>query len=226
LFAALFCIIAVVFLVFGIKGYSMYRDAVTAYPIPQMVSSIQSREHFVEYEELPTIYIDAVISVEDKRFENHCGVDFITISRAVWNDIKAMSFVEGGSTITQQIAKNQYYTQEKKLERKFAEIFTAIELEKYCSKQEIFELYVNTIYFGDGYYGIYDAAKGYFGNEPSELSDYEAILLAGLPNAPSAYSPSTNPELAHSRMKIVLSKMVECDVITQEEAEVILTDGK
>ena len=72
LFAALFCIIAVVFLVFGIKGYSMYRDAVTAYPIPQMVSSIQSREHFVEYEELPTIYIDAVISVEDKRFENHC----------------------------------------------------------------------------------------------------------------------------------------------------------
>ena len=175
---------------------------------------------------MPTIYIDAVISVEDKRFENHCGVDFITISRAVWNDIKAMSFVEGGSTITQQIAKNQYYTQEKKLERKFAEIFTAIELEKYCSKQEIFELYVNTIYFGDGYYGIYDAAKGYFGNEPSELSDYEAILLAGLPNAPSAYSPSTNPELAHSRMKIVLSKMVECDVITQEEAEVILTDGK
>ena len=128
LFAALFCIIAVVFLVFGIKGYSMYRDAVTACPIPQMVSSIQSRENFVEYEELPTIYIDAVISVEDKRFENHCGVDFITISRAVWNDIKAMSFVEGGSTITQQIAKNQYYTQEKKLERKFAEIFTAIEL--------------------------------------------------------------------------------------------------
>lgn len=79
---------------------------------------------------------------------------------------------------------------------------------------------------GDGYYGIYDAAKGYFGKQPSELSDYEAIMLAGLPNAPSAYSPSTNPELAHSRMKIVLSKMVECDVITQEEAEVILTDGK
>lgn len=105
LFAALFCIIAVVFLVFGIKGYSMYRDAVTAYPIPQMVSSIQSRENFVEYEELPTIYIDAVISVEDKRFESHCGVDFIAIGRAVWNDIKAMSFVEGGSTITQQIAK-------------------------------------------------------------------------------------------------------------------------
>lgn len=214
------------FLYLASKGTQCIRDAVTAYPIPKMVSSIQSKENFVEYEELPTIYIDAVISVEDKRFESHCGVDFIAIGRAVWNDIKAMSFVEGGSTITQQIAKNQYYTQEKKLERKFAEIFTAIELEKYCSKQEIFELYVNTIYFGDGYYGIYEAAKGYFGKQPSELSDYEAIMLAGLPNAPSAYSPSTNPELAHSRMQIVLSKMVECNVITQEEAEVILTYGK
>ena len=136
-----------------------------------------------------------------------------------------MSFVEGGSTITQQIAKNQYYTQEKKLERKFAEIFTAIELEQYCSKQEIFELYVNTIYFGNGYYGIYDAAKGYYGKLPSELSDYEAIMLAGLPNAPSAYSLNTNPDLAYSRMKIVLSRMVECGVITQEQANDILANG-
>lgn len=98
-------------------------------------------------------------------------------------------------------------------------------MEKYCSKQEIFELYVNTIYFGDGYYGIYDAAKGYFGKQPSELSDYEAIMLAGLPNAPSAYSLNTNPDLAYSRMKIVLSRMVECGVITQEQANDILANG-
>lgn len=101
LFTALFFITTIIFIVFGVKGYFMYREAVKAYPISQMVSSIQSREHFVGYEELPTIYIDAVISVEDKRFESHCGVDFIAIGRAVWNDIKAMSFVEGGSTITQ-----------------------------------------------------------------------------------------------------------------------------
>lgn len=138
---------------------------------------------------------------------------------------KAMSFVEGGSTITQQIAKNQYYTQEKKLERKFAEIFTAIELEKYCSKQEIFELYVNTIYFGSGYYGIYDAAEGYYGKQPSELSDYEAVMLAGLPNAPSAYSLNVNPDLAYSRMETVLSSMVKCGVIEQEQAEDILKNG-
>lgn len=225
LFTALFFITTIIFIVFGVKGYFMYREAVKAYPISQMVSSIQNRENFVEYDELPTIYIDAVISAEDKRFESHCGVDFIAIGRAVWNDIEAMSFVEGGSTITQQIAKNQYYTQEKKLERKFAEIFTAIELEKYCSKQEIFELYVNTIYFGDGYYGIYDAEKGYYGKLPSELSDYEAIMLAGLPNAPSAYSLNTNPDLAFSRMNIVLSRMVECGVITQEQADDILVNG-
>ena len=225
LFTALFFITTIIFIVFGVKGYFMYREAVKAYPISQMVSSIQNRENFVEYDELPTIYIDAVISAEDKRFESHCGVDFIAISRAVVNDIKAMSFVEGGSTITQQIAKNQYYTQEKKLERKFAEIFTAIELEQYCSKQEIFELYVNTIYFGNGYYGIFDAAKGYFGKLPSELSDYEAVMLAGLPNAPSAYSLNTNPDLAYSRMKIVLSRMVECGVITQEQANDILANG-
>lgn len=183
LFAALFFITTIIFLVFGVKGYFMYREAVKAYPISQMVSSIQNRENFVEYDELPTIYIDAVISAEDKRFESHCGVDLIAISRAV------------------------------------------IELEQYCSKQEIFELYVNTIYFGNGYYGIYDAAKGYYGKLPSELSDYEAIMLAGLPNAPSAYSLNTNPDLAYSRMKIVLSRMVECGVITQEQANDILTNG-
>ena len=89
LFAALFFITTIIFLVFGVKGYFMYREAVKAYPISQMVSSIQNRENFVEYDELPTIYIDAVISAEDKRFESHCGVDLIAISRAVVNDIKA-----------------------------------------------------------------------------------------------------------------------------------------
>ena len=93
LFTALFFITTIIFIVFGVKGYFMYREAVKAYPISQMVSSIQNRENFVEYDELPTIYIDAVISAEDKRFESHCGVDLIAISRAVVNDIKAMSGV-------------------------------------------------------------------------------------------------------------------------------------
>lgn len=91
------------------------------------------------------------------------------------------------------------------MERKFAEIFAAWEVEKQYDKEDIFELYVNTIYFGSGYYGIYEAAEGYFGKEPSELTEYEAVMLAGLPNAPSAYSPDTSPELAKQRMSQVLT---------------------
>lgn len=204
---------------FGIKGYHMYQDAVEEMPISEKVATIRQMDHFVEYEELPDIYIDAVISVEDKRFEEHHGVDYLAICRAVWNDFRTLSFAEGGSTITQQLMKNEYFTQEKKLERKFAEIFAAWEVEKQYDKEDIFELYVNTIYFGSGYYGIYEAAEGYFGKEPSELTEYEAVMLAGLPNAPSAYSPDTSPELAKQRMSQVLDRMVECEVLTQSEAD-------
>lgn len=207
---------------FGIKGYNMYRDAVEKTPISEKVESIRGMEGFTEYGELPKIYVDAVISVEDKRFWSHSGIDVLAIGRAMWNDLQTMSFAEGGSTITQQIAKNEYFTQEKKLERKFAEIFLALELEADYSKQEIFELYVNTVYFGSGYYGIHDAAQGYYGKEPSELSDYEAVMLAGLPNAPSAYSPDSSPELAKQRMKQVLDRMVDCGKMTEEKADKLL----
>lgn len=210
---------------FGIQGYNMYRDAVEQTPINEKVESIRSRDGFTEYEELPKTYVNAVISVEDKRFWSHHGIDYLAIGRAAWNDIQTMSFAEGGSTITQQLMKNEYFTQEKKLERKFAEVFAAWEIEKEYSKEDIFELYVNIIYFGSGYYGIYDAAEGYFGKEPSKLTDYEAVMLAGLPNAPSAYSPDASPELARQRMKQVLSRMVECKVISQEEANRIFSES-
>lgn len=223
LLAVLLAIALVVGIVFGVKGYRMYQDAIAETPIRETVESIQNMEHFTSYEQLPPVYIDAVISAEDHRFWSHGGIDLIAIGRALWNDIRTLSFAEGGSTITQQLAKNEYFTQEKKLERKFAEIFVAFDLEAAYTKEEIFECYVNTIYFGSGYYGIYDASWGYFGKEPSELTDYEAVLLAGLPNAPSVYSPDENPELAQQRMKQVLTRMVECDVVSQQWAEDLLT---
>ena len=210
--------------VFGIKGYDMYREAVKNMPMEEKVASIRQMDHFISYEELPSIYVDAVISAEDKRFFSHNGVDLLAIARAAFHDIKAMSFVEGGSTISQQLMKNQYFTQEKKLERKFAEIFAAIRLEKLCGKEEILELYVNTIYFGSGYYGIYEASMGYFGKEPSELSDTEAIMLAGLPNAPSAYSLDQNPDLARQRMNQVIDRMVACNKLTEERAQELRND--
>ena len=212
-------------LLFVNNGYNMYKEAIESMPLEEKVSEIRAKENYAKFSELPQMYVDAVISVEDKRFYKHNGIDILAIGRAAINDIKAMSYVEGGSTITQQLAKNMYFTQEKKMERKIAEVFMAWNIEDNYTKEEIFELYVNTIYFGDGYYGIYDAAKGYFGKEPSELSDYEAIMLAGLPNAPSSYSLDTNPELAKQRMRQVLIRMIDCNVMTVNRAEELLSES-
>lgn len=210
--------------VYAAKGYKMYIDATGAFPVENKAEEIQSAENFVKYDELPEFYVKAVISVEDRRFEKHGGVDPIAVGRAIIHDIQAKAPVEGGSTITQQLAKNLYYTQEKKLERKFAEVFTAFEFEKKFSKEEIFELYVNTIYFGSNYYGISEAAQGYYGAEVSELTEYECAMLAGIPNAPSAYSPDASPELAKQRLVQVLDNMVENKDIDSAKARQLTVD--
>ncbi len=204
------------------KGYNMYKEAINKTPLEEKVEEIKSKENYITISELPQIYINAVISVEDHRFYKHNGIDIIAICRAAVNDIKAMSFVEGGSTITQQIAKNEYFTQEKKVTRKIAEVFMAFEIEKNYDKDEILELYINTIYFGNGYYNIQDAARGYFGKELEDLNDAECIMLAGIPNAPSVYAPTENPKLAKERQIQVANKMVEYGYLTEEEANKIL----
>lgn len=213
-------IAAVVMIVSAVQGYNMYKDAVKKYPPVQMAELLRG-EDFVRMEELPDFYIKAVICAEDKRFYSHKGVDPKAIARALAHDIRTFSFEQGGSTITQQLAKNFYYTQDKRPERKFAEIFTAFDIEKEFSKEDIFELYVNSIYFGDGYYGIAAAAEGYYGKKPLELTDYESAMLAGIPNAPSVYSPNKSPELAEQRLKQVLERMAECGEITAEQSSKI-----
>ena len=157
-------------------------------------------EHYTNYEELPEIYIQAVISVEDKRFFQHPGIDVKSICRAIIHNIQAGALVEGGSTITQQLAKNLYFDQEKSFLRKIAEAFMAFDIEGHYTKEEIFEWYVNTIYFGEGYYGIGSACLGYYGKEPEAMTDEEAMTLAGIPNAPSLYNPIANQELCRERM--------------------------
>lgn len=210
--------------VYASKGYKMYIEATGAFPVENKAEEIQSAENFVTYEELPEFYVKAVISVEDRRFEKHGGVDPIAVGRAIIHDIQAKAPVEGGSTITQQLAKNLYYTQEKKLERKFAEVFTAFEFEKKFSKEEIFELYVNTIYFGSNYYGISEAAQGYYGAEVSALTEYECAMLAGIPNAPTAYSLDSSHELAKQRLAQVLDNMVENEDIDTVKAKSLIMD--
>ena len=209
-------------LVYVGAGYGMYKEAIEAVPLEEKVSEIREKEDYTTIDELPQMYINAVISVEDKRFFSHPGIDIMAIGRAALNDIKAMSFVEGGSTITQQLVKNMYFTQEKKITRKVAEVFMAFDIEKAYDKKEILELYLNTSYFGDGYYTVKEATRGYWGKEPEDMTDYECIMLAGIPNAPSAYAPTANPDLARQRQRQVAEKMIDNGFLTEEEAEKIL----
>ena len=202
-------------------GYELYAQALEECPVQEMAERIESKPDYTPVDELPQIYLDAVISVEDHRFYSHPGVDLLAIGRAAFNDLRTLSFAEGGSTITQQLAKNLYFRQEKQLTRKIAEVFVALDLEKSYSKDEIFELYVNSIYFGDGYYGIGSASLGYFELEPSKMNDYESTLLAGVPNAPSRYAPSKYLDRAEKRKLQVLRRMEACGYYSREEAETV-----
>lgn len=199
--------------IFALLGWNMHRDAVRERPVRQVYAELSAEEHFVRFEDLPEFYVNAVTATEDKDFWGHKGIDPSAIIRALLHDIRELGFVEGGSTITMQNAKNLYYTQEKRLERKAAEIFTAFEIEDKLSKEQIFELYVNTIYFGSNYYGIYAASMGYYGVPPERLTDEQCAVLAGIPQAPSVYSPDENPDLAQQRAEQVLDRMRECGYI-------------
>ena len=209
----------------AVKGYGLYREAIDSVSLEDKVASIRAKENYTTFDRLPEIYVDAVLSVEDHRFYNHPGIDMIAIGRAVFNDIRAGAFVEGGSTVTQQLAKNMYFTQEKELQRKVAEVFVAFDLEQNYSKNEILELYVNTIYYGNGYYCVKDASEGYFGKAPNDMTDYESTLLAGIPNAPSKYAPTVSPELAQKRQEQVLARLVKCGYLTEERALETLAAG-
>ncbi|MCM1489058.1 MAG: transglycosylase domain-containing protein [Firmicutes bacterium] len=212
----LLTVITVIFGVITGMGYKLYCDALDNKPLSQAVSEIQGKADYTELDELPQIYLDAVLAVEDHRFYSHFGIDLIASARAAWNDILAGAFVEGGSTITQQLAKNMFFSQKKTLLRKAAEAFMAVRIEREYDKEQILELYVNSIYFGSGYYSVKDACNGYFGIEPKEMDDYQCTLLAGIPNAPSVYAPTENPDLAQQRQRQVVDKMVKYGYLDEE----------
>lgn len=207
------------------SGYIFYKNTVKTANLEDKVKQIRQSESFIPISEIPKDYINAVIAVEDHRFKEHGAIDVIAIGRAISSDVKNKELVEGGSTITQQVVKNLYYmeddTKNDSLDRKISEIIIGVQLEKKYSKDEILELYANNIYFGDGYYCIKDAAEGYFGKLPSEMNLYECTLLAGIPNAPSVYSPNVNPELSKQRQAKVIRSMVKYGYLTQEKADEI-----
>jgi penicillin-binding protein 1A len=166
---------------------------------------------------IPKTLIDAVIAVEDSRFWKHKGIDYIGIGRALITDILHMKLKEGGSTITQQLAKIMFLTPEKTLSRKIREAYLAIKLEKELSKEKILELYLNNVYFGHGAYGVEMASRIYFGKPVSELFLAESALLAGLIKAPNFYSPYNDLVRAKQRQKIVLERMEKEELITPQE---------
>lgn len=184
---------------------------------------IENRE-LVKISEVPKHVQQAFISVEDQRFYDHYGIDVQAIGRAIYKDILAGSKVEGGSTITQQLAKNIFLTNDKTFLRKTKEAIIAVNLEKRYSKSKLLEMYLNQVYFGHGAYGIKAAANLYFNKDVSDLTLEEGALLAGIPKAPSTYSPIANTEKSKERRNVILSLMGDQSYISYDE--VVRTQGK
>ena len=175
--------------------------------------------HYVSLDNIPRSLQQAVIAVEDARFYSHSGFDVMGIARAAVVNVEAGEIEEGASTITQQLVKNLFLTSEPSFTRKAEELLLAMNVERHFSKNKIIELYLNTIYFGSNYYGIYDASQGYFGKEPKDLTVAESAMLAGLPNAPSLYSPYVDFMLAKKRQLVVINAMANAHLLSEREAE-------
>ncbi len=179
--------------------------------------STQGERDCVKLEEIPDIVVKAFVSVEDKRFYKHKGIDYLRLIKASLNNLKSNTFGEGGSTITQQLIKNTHLNSEKTIERKLKEIKLAKQLEKKFSKEEILEMYLNTIYFGHGLFGISSASKYYFDKDVSSLNLSEGAMLAGIIKAPSYYSPFKDDEKCLLRRNTVLSVMNKQGIISERE---------
>ena len=212
-------VIIIIVSVCYINGKKLYDEKLSEISLEKKIESIKSDEDFVPLSDLPEYYKNSVIAVEDHRYYKHGAIDVIALCRAVVSNIKQKDFKEGGSTITQQTAKNMYFiTADDVVSRKVAEAILSFELERKYSKDDILELYINTIYFGDGYYGIKEACEGYLHKSPKDMTLYDATMLAGIPNAPSVYAPTVNFNLTKSRQKKVVSSMLEYEHINQEQA--------
>jgi len=182
------------------------------------------RRIVVPLSKMPSHLVKAFIAIEDARFYEHEGVDYKGIMRALQKNISAGRIVQGGSTITQQLVKSFFLTPERSIMRKVKEAIISFRIEKNLDKEEILYLYLNQIYLGKGAYGVQAASEIYFGKDASELSIAEAALLAGLPKAPSRYSPYSHPEAAAKRQGLVLTRMLEEGFISREEMDEALDD--
>src|SRR6058998_1098703 len=195
----------------GSKVYDENDEPITEFHVERRI--------FVALGQMPPTLKEAVIATEDARFYSHFGVDPMGIARAIYQNFRRGRIVEGGSTITQQLAKVLFLTPDRSLDRKLKEAVLAVELERRYSKDRILEMYLNQIYFGHGAFGVEAASRTFFGKGVSELAPVECVLLAGLPKAPSNYSPFDHANAAKRRRELVLRRMVEYGALREEDAK-------
>jgi len=209
-----------------IRSLESYRPSATTkiYTSDNMLLAELYKENrnIVPLDEIPILLQKALIATEDRQFYNHSGIDIKGIMRAIFKDIISGKFVQGASTITQQLSKTLFLTPEKTIERKLKEAFLSFQLERRYTKDEILALYLNQVYFGSGAYGVESAARKFFNKPVKDLLLEECALIAGLPKAPSVYSPLVNPDLAIKRRNIVLKQMHTVGIITQNQIDLAL----
>lgn len=174
-------------------------------------------EKYVPLSDIAPSFQEAMVATEDKRFYTHMGFDVYGIARAMYVNILAGETMEGGSTITQQLVKNLFLSSDRVWSRKVEEVALSLAMEHYYTKEQILEMYVNSIYYGNTYYGILAASEGYFHKKPEYLTLAESALLAGLVQAPTFYNPVVNPEAARIKRMHVLERMLDQHYITEKQ---------
>lgn len=205
-------------------GYNHYKDVLNEQSLISRIDVLKSSDTYVTYDDLPEDYINALIATEDSRYYDHGAIDIIGIGRAMITNLQTQEFSEGGSTLTQQFAKNLMFSQDKNIIRKVSELYAAFDIEKVYTKNQIVAFYANISYFGDGNYGIYEASHAYFDKDPIDLTLAECAMLAGIPNAPSLYAPTVNMELAIKRQGHVLDRMISCGYISSNQKDIALSE--
>lgn len=220
--------------IFGAGNILIYNEKLPVFSASNTIKTsgiIFQNRPFVTTDHMPDYVWKSFIAIEDHRFNHHFGVDPISMARASVADVKAGHFVQGGSTITMQLARNLFLTHDKTMSRKMKEMVIAMNLEHRYTKKQILSMYLNTIYFGHGQYGIENAANYYFGktvkaNDPNKetINMSEAAILAALPKAPEYYSPYRHLAEAKERQKLVLHKMLDYGIIRKSEMQSALRE--
>jgi len=192
-------------------GYRYYSEAKQSRSLEETVALVRNREDYVEIDEISPYFLNAIMAIEDRRFMLHSGIDIIGIARALVSNLVAGEIVQGGSTISQQLAKNLFFSNQQTLIRKVAELLMTMDIERSFSKKEILELYSNIIYLGQGNYGVEAASREYFNKDAIDLNLEEAAFIAGVTQSPTAYT--TNIELGKERQREVLDALSDFEVI-------------